>query len=598
MGRAAGGVGAGGWDLNELVGAPGLEKRLAALRRRAASFARERGSLDPGMDAASFARLLRMLDRLARDAGVLHGYASLLHSADTQSGPATALLGRMAKVGADVSNRSVYFDLWWQNGIDGENAERLMAGSGELRDHLAHERRLARHSLAEPEEKIINTLDATGASAMARLYDKITGAFRYKVGAAGGPRRGRGARLTREEVAALIRSPSASTRRAAYRSLLSAHSGSRGVLGEIYQNIARNWSDEGVEIRKHRTPLSVRNADNDVSDGAVSALLESCRGNAGVFRRFFKAKAGMIGAGRLRRYDLYAPAPPPGRRPRKRYGYAAAARLVLESLGGFSPALAAHARRVVDGGHVDWRVRPGKRDGAFCSSPSPDVVPYVLLSFTGCSRDVFTLAHELGHAVHSMAAAGRSALVHQAPLPLAETASTFSELLLHDALSEKADARERRAMLAEEIDDLYATVMRQSHFTAFEVEAHRMITDSAAPGDLSRAYLSGLREQFGGSVDVSEDFADEWACIPHFFHAPFYCYAYSFGNLLALSLFQRYKREGRDFARSYEEILAAGGSRNPEALLAEHGMDVSSGRFWQDGFDYISGQVGELERSA
>jgi oligoendopeptidase F len=250
---------------------------------------------------------------------------------------------------------------------------------------------------------------------------------------------------------------------------------------------------------------------------------------------------------------------------------------------------------VFDEKHVDSSIRKGKRDGAFCSTLTPKITPFVLINFTGKTRDVFTLAHEIGHAVHSLAAQDRSILVQDAPLPLAETASTFSELLLYDNISSEITDNEKKIMLSEKIDDLYATIMRQSYFTIFEKDAHEIIGNGTTIDEISKIYLKNLKEQFGSSVDLSEDFAIEWSCIPHFYHTPFYCYAYSFGNLLALSLFQRYKKEGTAFEKDYFEILAAGGAKKPEELLSEHGLDITSTKFWQEGFDYIKTQVKELE---
>jgi oligoendopeptidase F len=324
----------------------------------------------------------------------------------------------------------------------------------------------------------------------------------------------------------------------------------------------------------------------------VSSLLEVCRKNAGVFYEFFSYKAKMLGLKRLRRYDLYAPATKHLRE--KNYPYQNAASLVLDSLGRFSPRLGEYAKKVFTQNHIDSEIRPGKRDGAFCSTPSPKLTPYVLVNYAGKSKDVFTLAHELGHAVHSQAASKQSILVSEASLPLAETASTFSELLLYDNIADRMNRDEKTIVLCEKIDDLYATIMRQAFFTIFEADAHEQIAGGTTVEGISNTYRANLKDQFGGSVDISDDFAIEWSCIPHFFHTPFYCYAYSFGNLLSLSLFQRYKKEGRDFEKTYVEILAAGGSKKPEILLKEHGIDISSKKFWQDGFDYVRSQVKEI----
>ncbi len=582
----------GPWDLGELVGGAGrrsLEGQVRALRDMTGRFEEAKAALDPGITAERFRGILSDLEAIHERMSIVGGYASLSYAADTQSDEATALFTRMSRLGSEVSNRILFFDLWWKNGADGNTAARLLRGAGELEGYLAHKRLLARHSLSEPEERIINTLEVTGAAALVKIYDKITNAFEYRMRAGG-----RARTLTREELANHVRSASPGIREGAYRTLLSKYAENSGVVGEIYQNIVLNWRDEGIDIRGYGSPISMRNTGNDVDDGTVESLLAVCRKNSRVFQRFFIRKAGMLGMERLRRYDLYAPASAGARQ--KRYPYGRAVRMVLESLGRFSPELEGFARRVFSENHVDSEVRKGKRDGAFCSTLGPEITPYVLVNFTGRARDVFTLAHELGHAVHSQAAGGRSILVQEASLPLAETASTFSELLLYDSISGTISDGEKRIMLAEKIDDLYATILRQSFFTVFEVAAHEQIAGGATVDEISGTYMKNLEEQFGRSVDVSEDFAVEWSCIPHFYHTPFYCYAYSFGNLLALSLFRRYKREGKDFVPSYMGILAAGGSKKPEDLLEEHGFDIRSPGFWQDGFDYVGQQVRDLSR--
>jgi oligoendopeptidase F len=289
---------------------------------------------------------------------------------------------------------------------------------------------------------------------------------------------------------------------------------------------------------------------------------------------------------------LYAPGAK--RFKERNYTYQKAVKLVLDSLAKFSPTMSEYADRIFSQNHIDSEIRPGKRDGAFCSTITTKITPYVLVNYAGKSKDVFTLAHELGHAIHSQAASGQSILVSEAPLPLAETASTFSELLLYDNISDQMGSDEKIVILSEKIDDLYATIMRQAFFTIFEIDAHQQIADGTTVEKISNIYLSNLKAQFANSVKLSDDFALEWSCIPHFFHTPFYCYAYSFGNLLSLSLFQRYKKEGGDFERSYMEILAAGGSKKPEDLLKEYGIDIGDTKFWQDGFDYVKSQVKEL----
>jgi len=580
----------GGWDLSELAKNPksvAFQKQIQELEKQAIKFEKIKSKLKPKITSKEFKDILQQVEKISENMSKIGGYASLSYSSDTQSDEATSLMTKISKLGSEISNKILFFDLWWKTQVDEKNAKRLMENTGELKEYLAHKRLFAKYALSEPEERIINTLDVTGISALVKLYDKITNAFEYqmKIG-------NKNKTMTREELTNFVRSTTPKIRETAYKTILTKYTDNKGVIGEIYQNIVLNWRDEGIEIRGYDSPISMRNIGNDVDDKTIESLLSICKKNSPVFQKFFAQKAKMLKMKKLGRYDIYAPAA--ANIKEKNYTYNKSVKLVFESLGKFSGVLEEYARKVFNENHIDSAIRQGKRDGAFCSTLTPKITPFVLVNFTGKSRDVFTLAHELGHAVHSQAAQNKSILVQDAPLPLAETASTFSELLLYDNLSDKISDNQKKIMLSEKIDDLYATILRQSFFTIFEVDAHKQIGDGTTINEISKTYLQNLKEQFGNSVNITDDFAIEWSCIPHFYHTPFYCYAYSFGNLLALSLFQRYKKEGKDFVPSYINILAAGGSQKPEKLLSEYGFDIRSPKFWQEGFDYIKEQVKTL----
>ena len=582
----------GKWNLDELIKNPNrtvIDKKLAKIESNAKRFEKIKKSLNPKISSGKLLRLLRDIENITEKSSVIGGYASLRYSENTQSDEATSLLTRITKFGSDIENRLLFFDLWWKKQVDEKNARRLIKSAGQFSEYLRFKRLLTKYSLSEPEERIINTLDVTGASALVKLYDKITNAYVYVITVDGKKRT-----MNREQLTTFVRSKKAKTREAAYKSLFSKYSENKGVTGEIYQNIVLNWRDEGIGMRGFSSPITIRNISNNIDDKTTNTLLNVCKKNTKIFQKYFLQKAKLLGMRKLRRYDLYAPGK--SKIKEKNYAYATSVKLVLESLAKFSPVLSEYADNVFKKKHVDSIIRPGKAVGAFCSTPSPKITPYVLVNFTGKSRDVFTLAHEIGHAIHSISASDKSILVSDASLPLAETASTFSEMLLYDKLSETVSKQEKKTMLSEKIDDFYATIGRQSFFTLFEIEAHKQIANSTTIDEISKTYLQNLNEQFGSSVKVSKDFGIEWSCIPHFHHAPFYCYAYAFGNLLALSLFHRYKKEGKDFASTYIEILSAGGTKKPEKLLRESGMDITKPRFWQDGFDYIQEQVKELSK--
>jgi oligoendopeptidase F len=254
------------------------------------------------------------------------------------------------------------------------------------------------------------------------------------------------------------------------------------------------------------------------------------------------------------------------------------------------------AQRVFDNAHLDSEVRKGKEGGAFCASVVPEMTPYVLLNYQGRATDVATMAHELGHAIHSMLASQHSMFTFQASLPLAETASTFGEMMLTDKLlAEESDESVRRELLFKQMDDSYATIMRQAYFALFEQQAHDMVQQHASVDELSAAYFKTLKQQFGDALELSDEFKWEWVSIPHIYHTPFYVYAYAFGQLLVLSLYRQFKSEGEAFKPRYLKILSAGGSRAPADVLGEAGIDIRSEAFWQAGFDVLDQLEKQLE---
>ena len=298
---------------------------------------------------------------------------------------------------------------------------------------------------------------------------------------------------------------------------------------------------------------------------------------------------------RLRRYDLYAPVSAAD----KRYPFNQGAAMVFDAFRQFDPRLEEMARRVFDRNHLDSEIRKGKRGGAFCATILPEVTPWVLLNYQGRVDDVSTMAHELGHAIHSMLAAHHSIFTNHACLPLAETASTFGEMVLVDKLlAEEPDPAVRRDILFGQVDDAYATIQRQVFFALFEKQAHEMVQADASVDELAAAYLENLKSQFGDAVDVSEEFQWEWVSIPHIYEVPFYVYAYAFGQLLVLSLYEQYRQEGEAFKPRYFKILSTGGSEAPVKLLSSVGIDVRQAAFWQGGFNVIDSLVTQLESLA
>ena len=579
------------WNLADLLDQPieRFDAYLKDLDGLVSQFESWRPRLTPDIPADSFRDILRLSEQFAKEAAKLSAYAYLWFSEDTRHQQARAFKAKVEERLTALQNRMLFFDLWWQT-VPQEQALRIQETAGDLRYHLETIRRFKDHTLSEPEEKIINLKNTTGRSAVNTLYDVVTNGFSFTLSVNGTRKK-----LTREGLSAYVRHPSARLREAAYGELLQVFSADRDALSEIYRALVNDWKIENLSLRSFRTPISVRNLGNDVPDEAVDALLSACSRNREVFQDYFRLKGRLCRMKPMTRYHIYAP----HRTDTKRYRYGDAVRMVLEAYRGFSPTLADLAARVVDERHLDAKARPGKLSGAYCYSIQPGLTPYVMTNYTGEARDVATLAHELGHAAHGMMAADHSVFTFHSTLPLAETASVFGERILSDALmANESNNLVKQGLLVTQLDDMYATIQRQAYFIAFEKAAHEQIAAGATVQEIASGYLSLLKEQFGKSVKVPDVFRWEWLSIPHIFASPFYCYAYSFGNLLVLALYQRYKQEGAAFVPKYLNILSSGGSRSPHAILTDVGVDMRSEAFWQSGFDTIRAMVAELERTA
>src|SRR5271157_5530594 len=577
------------WSLNDLfpgLNSPQLEQAFQSLESQVADFEKVRPELKADMDLERFMEIMSLSEQTTRQAQKLYGFAELAFAADTQDQAIQALVARIQQFMAELENRTLFFNLWWKD-LDDNAAKCFLDVSGDYRYYLEKIRHLKPHTLSEPEEKVVNLKNVTGVNALNTLYDSLTNRYVFKLEVEGQVKE-----FTRGELMVYVRDSDPELRAKAYQELYRVYAADSAILGQIYQALVRDWRNENLSLRHFTSPIGARNLGNDIPDDAVDTLLEVCKQNAPVFQRYFRLKARTLQQPRLRRYDLYAPVA----KSDKAYSFDQAAEMVFDSFNGFHPDFGQFARRVFTENHLDSEVRKGKQGGAFCASVVPEMTPWVKLNYQGRADDVATMAHELGHAIHSMLAAGHTTFTYQASLPLAETASTFGEMMLVDKLlAEEQDAAVRRDMLFRQVDDAYATIQRQAFFALFEKQAHELVVQNASVDELASAYLENLREQFGEAVEVSEEFKWEWVSIPHIYGVPFYVYAYAFGQLLVLALYQQYKAEGESFKPRYRKILSAGGSEAPVKILAEAGIDIRSGAFWQGGFDVITALIDQLE---
>jgi oligoendopeptidase F len=573
-------------DLFEGFDDPKYEAAFEEIEKGVKGFQAYREQLTPDISEDLFIGIITEYEHFYRVMSQLNGFAQLTFASDTQDQEAQAAVARVDQFQAEMSNLSIFFNLWWK-ALDEENAQRLLKTAGDFKYWLVAMRNFKDFTLSEPEEKIINIKDVTGTNALNMLYDSITNRYSFKIEVDGEVQE-----MTRGELMALVRESDPDVRARAYQTLFAVYEDDAPILGQIYQTIVRDWRNENLNLRGFKKPISVRNLVNDIPDAVIETLLAVTRQNANHFHRFFRLKAKRIGMDKLRRYDIYAPV----EKSDKKYDFNQAADIVLESFFEFDPKFADMAKQIFDDSHVDSEIRKGKMSGAFCATITPDLTPWVLLNYQGRPDDVATMAHELGHGIHSLMAQEHTAFTQHACLPLAETASTFAEMMLVDKfLTQETNQAVRRDLLFRQMDDAFATILRQNYFSMFEKTAHDMIAKGAQVDDLAKAYLENLESEFGDAVEIPDEFRWEWVMIPHFYNVPFYVYAYAFGQLLVLSLYQQFKEEGDAFKPRYMDILAAGGSIAPMALLRKAGIDVATAEFWQGGYDVIEEMVTTLE---
>jgi oligoendopeptidase F len=444
------------WSLNDLLPEPvaqELEETFSKLEQALVEFEATRELLTEEITPEQFNRVLERLEAVALLKSRLEAYAELSFAENTQDPAALNLRDRVDQALTDSGNRALFLEMWFKD-LPKEIIDKLIEHSGERHYFVETMTRFNPYMLTEAEERMINFKDVNGIDALVNLYEMITSHFKFTLEVDG-----QGQTMTRDELSTYYSSTSPEIRAKAYQELYRVFREHSTVLAQMYIHRARDWHTEGIELRGFASPISAQNLENDLPDEVVETLLEVCRNNTGIFQRYFQLKSRWLGLEKLRRYDIYAPLAVA----EKTFDYAAAKQMVMDSYRAFSPEIAALAQRVFDEQHLDSEVRPGKRGGAFCYTVIPDLTPWVMVHYNGRARDIAVLAHELGHAIHSMLARHHSVLIQQPALPLSETASVFAEMqLTNTLLRQENDPAVRRDLLANALDDAYVTVMRQA----------------------------------------------------------------------------------------------------------------------------------------
>jgi oligoendopeptidase F len=515
-------------------------------------------------------------------------YAFLNWCTNTIAPERGALLQKVREAYTRIGQTILFFEIELLQ-IQEDDFERLLAEPSVLpfRHYLETLALRRSHVLTEPEERILAEKSVTGPGAWSRFFDETLGAatFRFK-----------GKDLSEQEVLALLYESDRSTRREAALTFTEGlRSNLRALTYIVNTVLAEKASDD--RIRGYENWLASRNISNEISDAAVDALVTAVTSRFDLVARYYNLKRNLLGLDELYDYDRYAPI----NGIESKYEWGQAQTLVLESYGRFHPLLEEIAGYFFEKRWIDAGLSPGKRGGAFSHPAVPEVHPYILMNFTGNTRDVQTLAHELGHGVHQYLARKQGSLHANTPLTTSETASVFGEMLVFERLLEtESNSRAQLSMLMSKIDDTIATVFRQIAMNRFENKVHTARrTDGELSSDrLSELWIESQRKMFQESVTLGDHYSLWWSYIPHFIHTPGYVYAYAFGNLLVLALYSIYQSNRGDFPEKYIQLLEAGGSDWPHVLVGRLGVDLQDPEFWQHGLGEIEKLIGRAENLA
>mgnify|MGYP000669335728 FL=1 len=579
------------WDLSDLYNSiddPALENDKQKVAEKAEEFASTYKGNVADLNEESMKQALKDYEELIEMVGKIGSYAHLIWSTNTNKPEYGKLKQEASELASEIHQKLVFFDVEWL-AVDDEKARKLIE-SDELeqyKHYLETSRRYKDHVLSEKEEQVLSAKKVTGRSAWNRYFDETMGAARFDLD---------GEELTQQEVLSKLHEPDRDLRKRAHASLTETFEDHSRTLTFIFNTLlADKHTDD--KLRDYDSWISSRNLANEINDETVEVLIDSVTSNYDLVHRFYDLKRSLLGYDKLYDYDRYAPI----LESKKKIQWDEAQEMVLDSYTDFHSEMGTVTRKFFDKNWIDAAMKPGKRGGAYSASTVPSVHPYVFMNFDGKIRDVQTLAHELGHGVHQYLSREQGALQADTPLTTAETASVFGEMLVFQKLMRKLDdPKEKLALLIGKIDDTIATVFRQVSMNRFEhaMHTHRREKGELTTDDFSKLWRETQEAVYGDSVTLTEEYNLWWSYIPHFLHTPGYVYAYAFGELLVLALYQEYTRSENGFSDKYIEMLRAGGSDWPENIVGKLGLDITQPDFWDNGLSAIEGMIKQAEELA
>ena len=581
------------WDLEPLLDdQPNVDALIDRADAIADKLAQRRGQIAT-LDAAGLEAFMRELATLQELLGRAGYYAMLRFSVNVLDHEIASTMQRVEERSTAIATKLIFFELEWatasQDHVDAVLADDRLAFA---RHHLRSIRRFRDHLLTEPEERILTEKSVSGSSAWSRLFEEQTSTISIELADPDGSTR----TAPLEEGLTRLQHPDRAVRQAAATAVTAGLAPGLKTRAFIFNTLL---NDKAIDdrLRSYPTWLSARNLANEASDESVQALVAAVERRYDIPQRWYRLKAEILGLPVLADYDRMASIAETD----TEIGWHEASTLVLDSYASFSTELADIVKRFYDESWIDAPMRPGKRPGAFCAYTVPSHHPYLLLNWTSRTRDVLTLAHELGHGLHAYLAREQGVFHQSTPLTLAETASVFGETVTNGRLLAMLDdPNEKLALLASILEDSIATVFRQTAMNRFEHEVHTARRESGeiSVDQFGELWASTQTNMLGDAVEITEGYRTWWSYIPHFISTPGYVYAYAYGQLLALSVYRRYEEQGDAFVPSYLQLLRAGGSMTPEELCRIVDCDLSDPGFWDGGLDIIEAKLQAAEAAA
>ena len=582
------------WDLSSLYSGPDdprFDQDLQEAKKRAHSFRHDfRGRIvGDGLTADVLSASLHAYEVLQKFTLKPYLYAQLLFLADSTEAAHKALLTKIRECWTEIIEKILFYELELLH-IDEEYLAEFFKDPevGKYSHYLSRLRKTAPYILSEEVEKVLKRKDLTGKEAFVQLFEELTASFRFRFRM---PDSEKMAEVTGEDLLGLLHHPQRDVRETAFTTFLTKYAESSVVLSACFNNLLLDHYKE-VDLRGYPHIMTPTHLANETEPETVDKMMEVTEENYKLAREYFALKKELLYLPEMKNTDIYAPVEQTSRK----FLFEEAKHMVLDAFRGFSSEMANTAEAFFTERRIDVFPKPGKTGGAFCMGMVPGMPPYILLNFTGNLRDVATLAHELGHGVHFSLAQVQNLFHYDAPLPFAETASVFGEMLLtRYLLDREKDPQVKVEILCAKLEDIIATTFRQNVLTRFELAVHNLRREGLlAPKDYCEVWWRENAKLFGDVVEMIEPYRWGWSYISHFIHSRFYCYSYVFGELLVLSLYQKYQEEGEAFVPRYLELLAQGGSQPPRKMLEPFGIDLAGPDFWQKGYDFVGVLLQEL----